>query len=303
MRPRYRSLYASGELADRVRELKKQYRTCTLCPHQCGIDRTSGQFGRCRSGHLPVVASYTVHHGEEPPISGIHGSGTIFFTGCTGSCIYCQNYPISQLGTGTVVSESRLAGMMLSLQERGCHNINFVTPTHFVPSIVEALAGAIKRGLSVPLVYNTSGYERIETLRMLDGIIDIYLPDIKYSDDTIARELSGFHEYTRHNRDAIREMHRQVGDLRTYRGRATRGVIIRHLILPGGLAGTEESLQFLAREVSPHIRISLMEQYFPAYKALTHEVLSQRITDDEYTDAVHAVSRIGLKNGWVQYRR
>jgi putative pyruvate formate lyase activating enzyme len=247
-----------------------------------------------------VVASYNVHHGEEPPISGTKGSGTIFLSGCTGRCLFCQNYPISQLGTGEEVSESRLAGMMIELQDRGCHNINFVTPTHFSPSIVAAISLAAAQGLSIPIVYNTSGYERVETIRLLSGIVDIYLPDAKYADDTVATRLSGFPEYVEHNRAALKEMYAQVGNLVTREGIAARGLIIRHLILPDGLAGTSEVLRFIADELSPDIPVSLMEQYFPAYRALTHETLSRRITADEYDEALKSFDDRGLHNGWIQ---
>lgn len=299
MKPSYLALHKSGELARRIGVLASFYRKCTLCPHQCGVDRTDSQVGRCRSGSMPSVASANVHRGEEPPISGENGSGTIFFAGCTGSCMFCQNYPISQLGTGTVVSETRLAEMMLNLERQGCHNINFVTPTHFVPSLVAALGIAVENGFSLPLVYNSSGYERVEVLKLLEGIVDVYLPDIKYADDAVALRLSGFHEYTRYNRAAIREMHRQVGNLRTSRGIAVKGVIVRHLILPDNLAGTEDSMQFLA-SLSKNMRVSLMEQYFPAYLAVHDEILSRRINEREYGEAVDAFHRQGLRKGWIQ---
>jgi putative pyruvate formate lyase activating enzyme len=246
------------------------------------------------------VASWNVHPGEEPPISGTGGSGTIFLSGCTGRCIFCQNYPISQLGTGAEVTEDRLAEMMLELQERGCHNINFVTPTHFSPSIAAAIAIAAARGLRIPIVYNSSGYERVEVLRLLDGIIDIYLPDAKYSDNSVAFSLSGFKGYVEHNRAALKEMYRQVGELKIRRGLAIRGLIIRHLILPAGLAGTRDTLPFIADEISRTVHISLMDQYFPAYHALKHGTVSRRITEDEYQEALDAFDESGLHNGWIQ---
>lgn len=298
--PGYLALCKSGEIETRISTLKKLYSNCRLCPHECGVDRTKGQKGICRSGIQPVVASYTVHTGEEPPISGSNGSGTIFLSGCTGRCIFCQNYPISQLGAGVEVTEDRLAEMMLELQERGCHNINFVTPTHFSPSIVAAIAIAAKHGLRVPIVYNTSGYERVEILKILTGIIDIFLPDSKYGDDAAAVSLSGFSRYVEHNRAALREMYAQVGNLRTMNGLAVKGMIIRHLILPDKLAGTREVLRFIEEEISPDVFISLMDQYFPAFQALNHGSLSRRVNTIEYDEALEAFDDSGLSNGWVQ---
>ncbi|HDY88642.1 MAG TPA: radical SAM protein, partial [bacterium] len=213
MYPSYLKLIKTGELQHRIEILRKKYEDCALCPHKCRINRTRGEKGICSSGPLPVVASYNSHHGEEPPISGISGSGTIFFTGCSGRCIFCQNYPISQLGTGREISENKLADMMLELQKRGCHNINLVTPTHFLPSIIAALSIGASRGLHIPIVYNTSGYERVKIIRLLEDIIDIYLPDAKYSDNKIAFELSGFKKYVQYNRSALIEMFNQVGNL------------------------------------------------------------------------------------------
>ncbi|MFC1538836.1 radical SAM protein [Candidatus Latescibacterota bacterium] len=260
----------------------------------------SGEKGKCRSGSMPVVASSSLHFGEEPPISGIHGSGTIFFSGCSGKCIFCQNYPISQIGTGNVISEEQLAGLMLNLQNRGCNNINFVTPTHFLPSIVSALFIAAKKGLKISLVYNTSGYERTEIIKLLDGIIDIYLPDSKYSDNDVALEISGFIGYVESNRSSLVEMFNQVGNLQIKDDIALRGLIVRHLILPGNLSGTGEVLRFLAENISPDIYISLMDQYFPANKSLNHELLSRKITKNEYNIAIDMFYKSGLYNGWIQ---
>ncbi|MHB9027912.1 MAG: radical SAM protein [Candidatus Latescibacterota bacterium] len=298
--PRYLDLLESGEIDKRVAALRAIYSECRLCPHECGIDRTAKGRGICRSGSHPMVASWNVHPGEEPPISGTGGSGTIFFSGCTGRCIFCQNYPISQLGTGAEASEERLAEMMLELQSRGCHNINFVTPTHFSPSVAAAIALAAARGLRIPIVYNTSGYERVEVLRLLDGIIDIYLPDSKYSDNAVASSLSGFQGYVEHNHAALKEMYRQVGELKTQHGLAIRGVIIRHLILPEGLAGTRDVLPFIAEEISCDVHISLMDQYFPAYHALNHGTMARRVTEEEYQEALEAFDASGLHNGWIQ---
>ncbi len=299
-RPRYIDLHAAGELARRVERLEAVYEACTLCPHECGVNRRRGEQGRCRSGAAAVVASANVHTGEEPPISGTRGSGTIFLSGCTGSCIFCQNYPISQLHTGKQVADEQLAEMMLALQKRGVHNINFVTPTHFVPSIVSALRHAVPLGLEIPMVYNTSGFESAGTLGLLDGIIDIYLPDAKYDNDETAHELSGFSVYVENNRRALYEMYRQVGKLRTRNGVAVSGLIVRHLVLPGHMSGTEQVMRHLAEAISPDVHVSLMNQYFPAHKALKHPVIARRITREEYEKAEMIFFESGLHNGWIQ---
>jgi putative pyruvate formate lyase activating enzyme len=267
---------------------------------------------------MPVVASHTLHPWEEPPISGTRGSGTIFFSGCTGRCLFCQNYPISQLGVGQQVTIERLAEMMLDLQQRGAHNINFVTPTHWVAAILAALPYAIEGGLRLPLLYNASGYERVETLRLLEGVIDIWLPDCKYVDDEVARRWSGLPDYVRYNRAALREMYRQVGpelilgdagdpgECTPSAGRnlsagiARRGMIVRHLVLPGGLAGTAQALQWLATCLSPQIHVSLMNQYFPAYRSVDDPLLGRKVTEDEYAAALDALDVAGLENGWIQ---
>ncbi len=300
MRPRYLKLFELGNYTDRIENLKQHYYSCSLCPHMCRVNRVEGELGRCRSGASPVVASSNLHFGEEPPISGKHGSGTIFLSGCPGKCIFCQNYPISQIGTGNKVSEDRLADMMLRLQKRGCHNINFVTPTHFIPSIVSSLFKAAARGLNIPIVYNTSGYERPEIIGLLDGLVDIYLPDSKYSDNDIAYEVSGFNDYVETNRAALKEMFRQVGNLRKINEIAYEGLIVRHLILPGNLSGTGNVLKFLADEISRDVYISLMDQYFPVYKSLDHEILQKRINSDEYNEAIEMFYECGLHNGWIQ---
>lgn len=253
-------------------------------------------------GAEAMVSAWNSHHGEEPPLSGTRGSGTIFFTGCTARCLFCQNYPISQLHRGDQVTVQRLAGMMLTLQQRGVHNINFVTPTHFVPHILAALLQAIPRGFSLPLVYNTSGYETVETLRLLDGIIDIYLPDAKYADDAIAWRLSSFKDYVSHNRAALSEMYRQVGPqlILSEDGIAQRGLMVRHLVLPGNLAGTRDTLTWLASTLSPRVYVSLMAQYFPAYKAVGDPVMGRRLTSEEYADAFAALEQLGFEDGWAQ---
>jgi putative pyruvate formate lyase activating enzyme len=300
--PSYIELYRSGELAKRAERAWQGLVNCELCPHRCRVDRLSGELGRCRSPAVPKVASWNIHTWEEPPISGTRGSGTIFFTGCTGRCRFCQNYPISQLGVGQEVSLERLAHMMLRLQDRGAHNINFVTPTHAVAAILGALPYAIEGGLSLPLLYNSSGFECIDTLRLLEGVIEIWLPDAKYADDQIALELSGFPDYVQHNRRALTEMYGQVGGELVLDGGgiARRGMIIRHLVLPGDLAGTARVMQWISQDLSPLVHVSLMDQYFPAYRCLDHPTLGRKITPAEYEAAFDALQAAGLDRGWVQ---
>jgi|YNPNPStandDraft_1061719.scaffolds.fasta_scaffold21649_2 putative pyruvate formate lyase activating enzyme len=301
MAPSYLRLLESGELERRAEEALARLSSCRLCPRRCEVDRLAGERGYCRAGRQAVVASWNVHPWEEPPISGRRGSGTIFFSGCSGRCRFCQNYPISQLGVGRPVDEDELADMMLELQDRGCHNLNLVTPTHFVPQILNALVRAARQGLALPLVYNSSGYEEVETLRLLDGVVDIYLPDAKYADDQAAREFSGFLHYVEANRAALKEMYRQVGELQVdEEGIAIRGLIIRHLVLPGGVAGTPQVLSWIARELSPTVHVSLLSQYFPAHRALGHPLLGRKLTWEEYDAAIAAFEAAGLENGWLQ---
>jgi putative pyruvate formate lyase activating enzyme len=300
--PSYLALYECGELQTRIDAAQAMLVRCELCPHRCGAKRLAGEQGICRSGIQAKVSSWTLHPWEEPPISGTSGSGTIFFSGCTGRCIFCQNYPISQLGYGQAVPPERLGEMMLELQRKGAHNINLVTPTHVMPCILAALPSAIEKGLRLPLVYNTSGFERVECLRLLDGVVDIWLPDSKYSDDAIARRLSGFKDYVENNRSALEEIYRQVGDrlVLDREGIARRGMIVRHMVLPGGLAGTAEILQWLVRNLSPHIHVGLMDQYFPTHRALDHPILSRKICWPEYETALEAFDAAGLAHGWRQ---
>ena len=300
--PRYLELYKSGELLRRAESARAMLKHCELCPHCCGANRLEGEMGICRMGALPKVSSWNLHYWEEPPLSGTRGSGTIFFSGCTGRCTFCQNYPISQLGYGDEVEIQRLAGMMIELQRKGAHNINLVTPTHFVPQILAALVHATRSGLRLPLVYNTSGYEREETLRLLDGVVDVWLPDAKYADDATAVRLSGFRNYVHNNRAALREMYRQTGHelVLDSIGIAVRGMIVRHMILPEGLAGTPQVLDWLARELSPQVHVSLMDQYFPAHRALRDPVLGRKTTQAEYLAALDAFDAAGLHRGWFQ---
>lgn len=274
---------------------------CTVCPNNCRVNRVKGEQGKCRSGFFMKIASAFAHRGEEPVISGTRGSGTIFFSGCTLSCNYCQNYPISQNNVGLDVPFEKAAEYMLELQRSGCHNINLVTPTHFIPQIVIALELAVKGGLRIPIVYNTSGYESEDALHLLDGLVDIYLPDMRYGASDAAKKYSGVNDYVTHNRRAVSIMADQVGELVVDEGGiAQQGLIVRLLILPDMLDGLKDTLRFLAYElpITPHV--SLMSQYFPTWKALNDEHLSRAITKDEYAEAVSYLHKYGLDNGWVQ---
>ena len=289
------------ELVRRVKIAKEKLTKCDLCPNDCGVDRTAGELGFCHGGANAKVASSNLHFGEEPAISGERGSGTIFFSNCTMKCAYCQNWPISHKGNGEEVDAAGLAKMMLTLQARGAHNINFVTPTHYMPQILEALSIAIEGGFNIPIVYNTSGYETLAALRLLDGIVDVYLPDMRYALDEHAKKYSRAKGYTAYNKAAIKEMFRQVGLLEVDgTGIAVRGLIVRHLVLPGGLSGTEEIMRFLAEEVSKYVSISLMDQYFPTYRAVDFPEINRKITAAEYGRAMEIMEKYGLYEGWVQ---
>jgi len=289
------------ELRGRAAKAKEKLKDCDLCPNNCRVNRLDGEVGVCRAGAEAKVASWNLHNGEEPPISGTRGSGTIFFSFCTLKCAYCQNWPISQKGNGEETDAAGLAGMMLELKRRGAHNVNFVTPTHYMPQILEALCIAVEAGLDLPIVYNTSGYEVLPSLRLLDGIVDVYLPDMRYACDKQAKKYSRAKMYSAYNRAAVKEMYRQVGNLVTDEdGLAVKGLIVRHLVLPGGISGTEEVMKFLASEVSKGVYISLMSQYFPAHKATTIPEISRKVTADEYQAAVDILEKYGLEEGWVQ---
>lgn len=303
--PSYVGLSRSGELERRAARLEARLTACDICPRKCGVNRLEDQRDFCRSGRLPVVTSVCDHHGEEPVLSGTKGSGTIFFGNCNLKCLYCQNHQISQSPDSHRSDEidcGTLAERMLHLQnELGCHNINFVSPSHFVPQIVRAVAIAVPMGLWVPLVYNTNGYDSLESLRELDGIIDIYLPDLKYASDNYGMKYSQARDYVKHSRAAIKEMHRQVGDLATdENGIARKGLIVRHLILPNEIAGSRESLSWLAREVSNTVTLSVMAQYSPFHRAPRVPLLSRRINAREYDEVVRLVEDLGFENGWVQ---
>lgn len=267
----------------------------------CGVDRLAGERGFCRTGPEAVVAAVNVHPWEEPPISGTGGSGTVFFSGCTMGCVFCQNYPISQMGVGREMSTETLAEGMLGLQRKGVHNINLVTPTHQLPAFVRALRAAAERGLEVPVVYNTSGYERVETLRLLEGIVDVYLPDIKYDSPEAARFCSGVSDYVEVNRAALLEMRRQAGTLEMDdAGIVRKGLMIRHLVLPEGLSGTRECLAFVREKLGPETWISIMNQYFPAHRAFSLPPLDRKVTEEEYESALALLDEFGLENGFVQ---
>lgn len=290
-----KQLYHRGQLHARVAEAVSRLANCTLCPRRCQVNRLAGEEGKCRTGRWAVVSSYGPHFGEEEPLVGTGGSGTIFFTHCNLRCLFCQNYSISQMGEGAEVSPQQLARMMLSLQQRGCHNINLVSPTHVVAQVLEALEVAVAAGLSLPLVYNTGGYDSLETLQLLDGVVDIYMPDMKYADEETAQRYSGIAHYPQVNREAVKEMHRQVGELAMDgHGVAVRGLLVRHLVLPGGLAGTRSVARFLAREVSPHTYVNIMAQYHPAYRAHEYPELTRGLTQEEFREAIQAAQEEGL---------
>lgn len=299
--PRYVAMHASGELAERARRLRAMLASCSLCPRRCGVDRTAGVKGACGTADRPVLASAYLHPWEEPPLSGERGSGTLFFSGCTMNCVFCQNYPISQLGVGRTLAIEALALEMLKLQHRGAHNLNLVTGTHQMSFVLDALMIAVPMGFRLPIVHNTSGYESVEVLRVLEGIVDIYLPDIKYSSARAARFCSIRPDYVAVNRLALREMWRQVGPLQVDgSGRARRGMLVRHLVLPDDLSGTRECLSFLVQEMGRSVWVSLMGQYFPAHKAHGLPPLDRRITAEEYEAALESLDRVGIVNGFVQ---
>ena len=291
----YARLHRNGQLLSRVEEARRRLAHCELCPGRCGVDRTAGHAGRCQTGRWARVASYHGHFGEEPPLVGRHGSGTIFFSGCNLHCCYCQNHEISQRACGDVVGPEQLATIMLELQDAGCHNVNLVSPSHVVPQILEALLLAAESGLRVPLVYNTGGYDDLDTLRLLDGVVDIYMPDMKYGDEETGRRFSGVAGYPAVNQAAVGEMFRQVGNLAVDEfGVARRGLLVRHLVLPNGLAGTDAVCAFLAEEVSLHVYVNIMDQYRPCYLAARQPLLSRPVTRDEYRHAVAIARMHGL---------
>jgi len=298
--PSYLYLHKTKELKNRVQKVYEILKSCTLCPFECKVNRIKGELGICRSGSKAIVSSCSPHHGEEPMLSGTKGSGTIFFSNCNLKCLFCQNYQISQEGLGNEVSDEQLANMMIELQNKGCHNINLVSPTHFVANILGALEIANSKGLKIPIVYNSNGYESLDTLKLFDGIIDIYLPDIKYSDNKTALRLSAAPNYVDFNRPAIKEMFRQVGDLVIDdNGIATKGMLVRMLVLPNDLNGSRDSLEFLSR-ISKDMWISIMAQYNPCYKAIGDPEIGRKITDEEYRQVLKWAKELELNNYLVQ---
>lgn len=295
MEASYVRAYRSKVLQYRIDKALRWLKKCSLCPRLCRVNRLADEKGVCRTGRYALVSSYGPHFGEEDPLVGRNGSGTIFFTHCNLLCLFCQNYDISHEGHGVPASPEQLAGVMVELQQRGCHNINLVTPTHVVPQILEALPLAVEHGLRVPLVYNCGGYERVPPLRLLEGIVDIYMPDFKFWDTQTAKELCQAEDYPERAREALREMHRQVGDLALdASGLAVRGLLVRHLVMPNGLAGTEEICRFIAREVSSNTYINIMNQYRPCGRAMEVPSLRRRITTEEYENALQAARNAGL---------
>ncbi|MCU0665886.1 MAG: 4Fe-4S cluster-binding domain-containing protein [Candidatus Omnitrophica bacterium] len=297
----YIEAYSSGSLKKIADNLLNSLKSCAICPRRCQVNRLEGERGYCRTGILPKMYSYLSHHGEEPPVSGVKGSGVIFFSSCNMSCAYCQNYQFSQLDRGNEITFRQLANIMLGLQKLGCHNINFVTPTHVLPQILQGLLIAIPEGLKIPLVYNTNGYELPQIIKLLDGIIDVYLPDMRYADKDASVKYSDAADYPLYNQKAVKIMHEQVGIAKfDKKGFISRGLIIRHLVLPQGLSGTEKIMRFIAKEIGPDTYISLMSQYYPYHKALRDPGIARRITLEEYTAAREMMHNAGLGNGWTQ---
>ena len=285
------------DIDDRIERLYNILEKCELCPRKCGVNRIKGEKGYCRSGKDLIVSSISPHYGEEDPLVGNYGSGTIFLTNCNLRCIFCQNYDISQRGHGSHMDLEELAKNMLKLQKMGCHNLNFVTPTHFVPQLVKSIKIATEIGLKIPIVYNCGGYESLETLKLLSGIVDIYMPDIKYSDSESAKSYSDAPDYFEVCKVAVQEMHAQVGDLVVERGIAKKGLIVRHLVLPNRLAGSIEVLKFIS-DISKESYVNIMDQYRPVYKARSHPKIARPIKISEFNEVVSAAKKLGLYRGF-----
>ena len=299
MLPLYLERLSLSELKQRAEALHQLLVECRICPNECKARRTKGETGDCHSTDEVYISSVGPHFGEEPPLVGTNGSGTIFFTNCNLDCQFCQNYDISHLGMGEKASTTDLARAMIQLQQIGCHNINLVTPTHFSPQIVDALILSIEKGLELPIVYNCGGYESVETLKLLEDIIDIYMPDIKYSIDENALKYSGVQNYWETVKLTVKEMHQQVGDLKlSKRGIAQRGLLVRHLVLPNDIAGSKKIIDFVADEISKETYLNVMDQYRPAYHANVYPELNQRITPSEYKEVVDYASSKSLRRGF-----
>lgn len=291
MSAKYLELYKSGKLSEVAEAAFKMLESCCICPRKCKVNRLKDKRGFCKTGLKPRVCSILPHHGEEPPISGEKGSGTIFFSYCNMACVYCQNYEFSQLGQGREAGPGELAQHMLDLQQMGCHNINFVTPTHVMPQILKSLEIAVSKGLKIPIVYNTGGYELPGIIKLLEGIVDIYLPDMRYGDSDSAIKYSSAPDYVKYNQESVKEMYRQVG---------IESLIIRHLVLPNNVSGTEKIMKFISEEISQDAHISLMSQYLPYYNASQFKDIERRLKIKEYEEAKEIMQKYGLYKGWIQ---
>ena len=297
-KPSYLALYESGELEARAHLLAQMLTSCTLCPRQCRVNRLNGELGYCRAGANLMISSYFPHFGEERPLVGKGGSGTIFLTHCNLRCSFCQNYELSHGGEGEIVSVQRCGQMMMTLQYQGCHNINWVTPTHYAPQLVAALIHAIRLGLQLPIVYNCGGYESLEVIRLLDGIVDIYMPDAKFSSEDHAKQFANAPDYFERLKPVLKEMHRQVGDLQIQNGIAYRGLLIRHLVMPNDIAGSDRIFKFIAEEISKDNYVNIMAQYRPCYLAFDTPGINRRITMEEYNNAIQLAKKYGLHRGF-----
>ena len=299
--PSYIKLNTTGELQKRISTLNDILKECKLCPRQCHVNRLKGELGFCRAGERLVVSSIFPHFGEEAPLVGNKGSGTIFLTHCNLRCIFCQNHGISHQGHGETISSEQFAYHMYTLQKRGCHNINFVTPTHYLPQIIASLPYAIDLGLNLPLVYNCGGYESLEAIKLLDGIINIYMPDVKFAEREVADKYAQAPDYPEVVKKVLKEMYRQVGDLDINKeGVARKGLLIRHLVMPKGLAGTRDIMHFISSEISPHTYVNVMSQYHPEYKSFDYPELNRAITHKEYAEAIDITKKEGLYRGVPQ---
>lgn len=296
--PGYKKLELAGQLSDRVEAMYAKFKNCSLCPRNCGVNRIKGETGVCKATSNVKVATAYPHFGEERALVGKRGSGTIFFSNCNLRCVFCINYKINHLGYGKNTSDNELAEMMLNLQKKGCKNINLVTPTHYAPNIVNAVQIACKKGLSIPLVYNTSGYEQKEILKLLEGIVDIYLPDLKYMENkNSGKYSSGAFDYPKYATTAIKEMHGQVGDLITdQQGNAVRGLMIRHLVMPNNIANTDKVVKWIAKNLGKNTYVNIMAQYRPTFKAFDYPKISRRITRKEFKQAIKWAKEAGLSN-------
>jgi len=294
--PSYIHLLKTGELKNRVDLLNNMLKDCVLCPHNCHVNRLAGEKGYCKTLKNVFTAGAERHFGEEPELVGTNGSGTIFFSYCNVRCVFCQNYEISHCGVGSEIDSGELAGLMLQLQREGCHNINLVSPSHIIPQIVEGIYIAAKNGLNLPIVYNTNGYDSVDSIKLLHDIIDIYMPDIKFADNQLSEEYLKVKNYYSIATEAVKEMYNQVGNLKTHNGLAYRGVMVRHLVMPNLINDTEKIMSFLAKEISPEIYVNLMSQYYPAYRASDYPSINQRLSNTQFNEAWHMAELSGLTN-------